>query len=158
MDDIEKFLRNAAARRKQQQPQQPAPPVQQQPMRPQRPAEVQYVEPEIVEPEILSGDSVAEHVSQHIANTSFAERAFHLGEEVGLADEHLEERLEGTFDHAVGSLQDTSVGVQGDEAKATRTNRPPVQPGDIAQLLASPQNIRQAIILNEILRRPDDLF
>lgn len=162
MDEIEKFLQQAAARRaqNQQQPRQPPRPAAPQPPRPfapQPPAPIQYVEPEIIEPDIMDGDNVAQHVTQHLDTGGFDQRAAHLGEEVGLADDHLEAHLHEQFDHRIGSLQDTSADAARETADAAASKiLKDVPAGQIAALLRSPQSIRQAIILSEVLRRPDE--
>lgn len=175
--DIEEFLKMAAKRRQQQkqqgggpraqrpaspQPQQ-TPPTQQQrpqPARPQtrRPPIQPATEDEII---VLGSStqkasdpyrqSVAEHVKSHIDTSSLGEHASHLGEEVGLADDKLEARLHSTFDHSVASLQGAG--------SVREVGSPEYQPTQIATelvaMLRDPKSIRQAIILNEVLTRPN---
>jgi len=110
-------------------------------------------EPELVElepevGEVLADDerpaheSVAEHVVEHIgsASSSFKEQTSHLGE---------------GFDHALGSLESRYVArmKKQEEQKAAQPDTPVEV---LAELLASPQKVRQAIVLNEILRPPAD--
>lgn len=159
-NEIEEFLRRAAVRRQQQaQQRQPRPPQAMPPMRPTQlpPPEIQILEPEIIEAQPARTEGVAAHVAHHLDTREYSERASHLGEQVGLADDNLDEHLRQVFDHNVsrlgGALEDTS-----------KAARQPAKPSaeqdsggfDIAALLANPQNIRNAIILSEILNRPDD--
>lgn len=167
-DEVEEFLRRAAARRaqaeakrreQQQAAQQSPPPPQQQQRQPlvQRPPAIQ-TEPlvEIIEAEVADTTSrFSSNVAQHMRGTSeIARHASSLGAEVDQADDKLQARLNKTFDHQLGSL------------KPTTTTAPPAQPApqsaestqtaqNIARLLANPQNVRNAIILSEILNRPE---
>jgi len=149
LEEIEEFLRRAAAKR--------ADVLQ--PNQAQAPVDVQYIDPniadvEIVEPEIVHPDpytgGVAEHVAQHLDTSSHEVRGSQLGKQVGLADEKLESRLHDKFDHRLGAL-DTDDKMASDEPDY----RVPATPSDIARLLGSAENIRNAIILNEILSPPE---
>lgn len=98
----------------------------------------------------LRDTSVAEHVSQHISSSSaeFAEHASHLGEIVALADDRMDDHLREKFDHQLGSLkreQSTSGPAEATEDLAA----------EIREMLGRPDGIRQLIIANEILRRPE---
>lgn len=159
-DDLEAFLRQAAQRRAarkkpspvaRSQPQGERPqPQRQQPQRrqPQRPAE-----PEIEEViEIVDAQVVPEPKSRlesHVDTSSFEQRAEHLGEDVGLADEQLVARLHRTFDHRVGSLDDgPGMPVLDKQEPAS------AMAGDLAHLLADPASLRNAIVLSEIITPP----
>jgi hypothetical protein len=89
-----------------------------------------------------SGGLTARHA---IGSRSFGQRISHLGERVADADDRLEARLEGAFDHSVGSLS---------HQNSPQPEPPSSTAAAIARMLDSPENVRQAIILNEILRRP----
>ncbi len=175
-NEIEEFLRRAAERRRRQMQQQQAPqqpPQHQPPQRPapqqqmpQRPApqEIQYLQPEIVDAEIIEADpfpsheNVAQHVTRHMDMREFTERASHLGEEVGLADDNLEARLHSTFDHDLGKLAkgDTATDdFHQSQSQAAKTAARSAA-ANLAAMLTQPQNLRQAIILSEILGRPED--
>ncbi|MBC8352192.1 MAG: hypothetical protein H8E66_09385 [Planctomycetes bacterium] len=160
--DIEEFLKRAAQRRAQQQPPRPqAPTPRAAPPRP-RPAEILDAEiideVEIIEPHVFGESSVAEHVQDHMRSGVHDERLSHLGENVGRADDRMEDHLHEYFEHDLGqlgaktaaaadsSLDDDSPGQQREIAKPT----------NYFELLANPDSIRQAIILNEILMRPTD--
>ncbi len=148
-DELEKFLRQAAAKR--QANQQPA-----QPQRPPMAAEV--VEPEIVVyDDIEIGEDVADHVSHHMDTGQFSDRASHMAEQVGQADEKVEARLHEKFDHDIGTLKDTSEGAEefSHDKDQSKPVQPSMAPSDILQFFRQPQNVRRAIIMSEILRRPE---
>ena len=153
--DIEEFLKMAAARRKKSQNQQ-----QQQQRKPPRQPQRQPIEPEIEiidDEEVvdLGSQSVASHVETHIDTREIAKHASHLGENVGAAREKVKERIQRKFDHEVGHLKvKTREGVTAIAAESTKEKVSPVAL-DLVNLLTSPQSIRSAILLNEILRRPD---
>ncbi|HJN10250.1 MAG: hypothetical protein QGG09_00045 [Pirellulaceae bacterium] len=160
--DIEDFLRRAAQRRVPQPP--PAPPA---PSALSPRPEIQILGDEDVvdayvveERGILSGHNVGDHVSQHINTSEFGERISHMGEEIDHADDRMEAHLHGYFEHKLGdlggetslasnsSLDDDNAGQgPGDQETAAF---------DIQKLLHSPTNIRDAIVLSEILRKPED--
>jgi hypothetical protein len=176
-DEVEEFLRRAAARRAAaQQQQRPAPqpaqptwtpPPQQQPPPARRPpplADVVMLQPvETVEAEVIDAeladqqDRLSRGVAQHLrGSTAIAAHAETLGDELELTDEKLDSRLHATFDHKVGDLKKSTM--EAGAASPTQASRDAPLPGaaSIAHLLLDPQNVRNAIILAEILRRPDE--
>ena len=170
--DIEEFLKMAAQRRQQQKqrqgqqpqqgagqrvpPKQPSRPLAAQPVPsayepPATEDEIQIIEPQ---PDIRRG-SVREHVQTHIDTSDIAEHVRHLGEEVGMADDKVEARLQQKFDHGVGHLKI-------DEAKSAQSKTTKVTDRQISDaaaalmnMLRTPTSIRQAILISEVLRRPD---
>jgi hypothetical protein len=163
-DEVEEFLRRAAARRAQaearrrEQAQQPARPM------PQRPAPIsraplQPVAEDIVEiidaEEADTTSRFSSNVSQHLSGTTeIARHAARLGAEVDQADDKLQARLSRTFDHKLGQLKDTTTAAPTPQAKAAADSSSSL--ANITRLLANPQSIRNAIILSEILNRPED--
>jgi len=155
-DDIEEFLRRAAARRQQRQGQQPQRAAYTPP-----PPDIEIIEPDIVEA-VAADESVADHVSHYLAADEFRERASHLGEEVGLADEHLKSHLSAVFEHRVGDLGSATSAVQmttadtlaDDVTSATRESSRGAS--EIVKMFRSPLSMRQAILLSEIMHRPAD--
>ena len=159
--DIEDFLRRAAQRR--------AP----QPAKAKQPPPVQIlgdddvvdadiVDADIVEdPGILIGRDVGSHVAEHIDTSDFGERASQLGEVVDNADDRMEAHLHGYFEHKLGELGVTTS--RASDSTLDDDSPLPVAEGsqrtkfDIKQLLQSPSSIRDAIVLSEVLRRPDRL-
>lgn len=186
-DEIEEFLRRAAMRRAAQQVAQQAAQQQAPPARPPpaplraalaptpQPAytQAQPVEVEVVYDEPQLGAGVSSHVAQAMDNREFTERARHLGERVGLADDDMDAHLHQKFDHQVGQLRSTTqsppqaVQPSFDDARRGVAGAAPAGAGDaaneaagvtgadIAQLFRTPRNIRNAIILSEILTRPE---
>ncbi len=99
--------------------------------------------------------SISEYVQAHTDTTDVTERAEQLGDEVALADDKMDARLQNTFDHRIGSLKSAAS----DSAFATTTTTTVRRVSPIADelldMLSSPKSIRQAILLSEILQRPD---
>lgn len=172
-DEVEEFLRRVAQLRAQAEAQARAqqqrpgfqPPLQMPPQRAVPPArlipaqeEVVYLEPaeaEVVDAELAElGDDVGRHVAQHLrGHVEIAEHTRHLGEEVDRADDKLEARLHQTFDHQLGSLKKTAS----DTAAVEHVKpAPDVTLREIRSMLGSPANMRDAIVMAEILRRPED--
>ena len=123
------------------------------------------------EPELGAG--LSSHVSQAMDNRAFSERASHLGEVVGLADDDMDAHLHQKFDHQVGQLRSTTAAAplvsaspsfeqsrHGDAGAApagagdAAAQAAGVSAAEIAQLLRTPRNIRYAVIMNEVLTRP----
>ena len=182
-DEVEEFLRRVAqmraqaeaqARAAQQRPAQP-PPQPQQPQRPpqqrmpldprpQQPPprlaapreEVLYLEPadvEVIDAELAEGTDRPGSKGYFGSAEKFDQRARKLGAEVDQADDRLDAHLHQVFDHQTGSIHQST-----DQAAAAPSDakRAGFTAGSIVDLLRSPDNIRNAIILGEILRRPDE--
>jgi hypothetical protein len=114
------------------------------------------IEAEVVDAELAeTSDAVARHVTQHLRGTEeIAEHTRQLGADVDLADDKLEAHLHQVFDHQLGRLKTTAT----DQAAAAASDvkRTGFTAGSIAGMLLSPDSIRNAIVLGEILRRPDE--
>jgi hypothetical protein len=165
--DIEEFLRMAAARRREaagSPPVQPPPdpqPVPRSPSQPPRstskPPRKSSKPPVIVADDevelIVPGrESVARHVEKHLDTSQLKRHAEQLGEKVGRADEKLQEHLHQKFDHQLGSLAKKPVMTTA-ETEASADRRTPRSL--LQRMLATPQSIQQAIVLNEVLKRPE---
>ncbi len=100
---------------------------------------------------LSEGSEVARHVAEHLTAGKFTEHAAQLGHDIGQSDERLEARLQATFDHRLGKLDDGNDPV----ASTVSANEAPLA-AEILALMSSPGGMRQAIILNEILARPID--
>lgn len=101
----------------------------------------------------LRRQSVAEHVAGHsgASTQQFREEVADLGQRVQQADEQFDIQLHKRFDHELGTL--------GSRSSASEQPAEPAAPtpaANIAAMLASPAGMQQAIVLNEILRRPTD--
>jgi hypothetical protein len=177
-DQVEAFLRRAA---KQQQPNQPRP-LQRPPQSPsadkieilvkdEPPGEQRrtLAEPFRAMNEPAAGPlqqparrpvatpltTVPQHVAQYVSASTRAlgEHTAQLGQRIVTEDEQFDLKLKAKFDHAVGTL--AASGLQSAAEPAASAERP-TPAGQIAAMLASPEGVRQAIVLNEILRRPVD--
>lgn len=114
------------------------------PRKRKRTLESETVPVEIVDPR---QEEVGQHVARHLSKKRVTEGAEHLGEEVALADDRIEMRLEEKFEHRLGSLEHKEQQVQERESSIAE---------ELRQLLSQPQGMRQLIIANEILRRPEE--
>ena len=93
---------------------------------------------------------MAERVTSRSQNV--AEQTARLGQRIKAEDQQFEGQLRAKFDHAVGTLAD-SVNPVALEAPPPPADTPARR---IAEMLASPDGVRQAVLLNEIMRRPSD--
>jgi hypothetical protein len=108
-----------------------------------------------------SGQRLADTSSGHgLQSRDFAAQVELLGDNVESADEAMEAHLHQTFDHQIGRLRKTT---QGPPRQATATPsvaatviRDASPAHAIAELLRTPQNVRNAIIMAEVLNRPAD--
>jgi hypothetical protein len=146
-DEIGEFLRRTAKRRGPQ----AAPPA--------------ALEPVLVEPERTGpiGGRVEEHVKDFLNAGEFSHRTAALGGEVAQADEQLGQHLHQVFDHNVSSLAATPgevsaqpAAVVGPAADLAALELPATAAAGFAALLSDMENVRQAIVINEILRRPEE--
>jgi hypothetical protein len=94
--------------------------------------------------------SITERTSP--AKHDFNKEVADLGARVKQADEQFDRQLQKKFDHELGTLGSRPSSTPPAEP-ATQTPSPAAQ---IAAMLASPDGVRQAVILNEILHRPSD--
>ncbi|MEM9409845.1 MAG: hypothetical protein AAGA30_01955 [Planctomycetota bacterium] len=165
--DIEEFLRKAAERRRQQQQKQRGPTPSERVRELVETGEIEVVQPiEVVEPvpvqktrvakpiRDLREQSISEHVRSHIDTSDISEHASHLGERIQNADDRIAARLNRKFDHDVSKLDDLPT-VQDDQvAGVTKDSVSPIA-SDLVEMLRTPKNIRQAILVSEILKRPE---
>lgn len=164
--DIEEFLRRAAERRKKNQqgggkrptpsppPASPPPtPPPRQPMtqRESRPAA------NLPSNKPPKHETVTEHVNRYIDVSDVAdvtdvtEHASHLAETIEHADDRMDQHVHDVFDHEVGNIHDPI----GNPAIPTPGQNISPIAQDLLNLFKSQHSIRQAILVNEILKRPD---
>jgi hypothetical protein len=93
-------------------------------------------------------ETVQAHVSQHINTTDVTQHLSELGLEVSHADEKMTAHLQEKFQHQLGAFHSSQ---QPTETRRKRNDAA----AEIAKLMRSPQGLRQAILVSEILRRPD---
>ena len=143
-DEIADFLRRAIGRRGGQ-----PPPKPQRPPAPTRPAPA--VAEVVPQP---AGRLVSRHVETRVDTTEFGQRTAQLGDEVAHADDQVDQRLHEKFDHRLGQF----AGAAGEPAGAPEgpaAKLPATAAAGLPVLLSNAENIRQAIIINEILTRPE---
>ncbi len=150
-----------AAQRPQPKPARPAP--QQRPTPLDRPANLPRLTPqptpqalpvEIVDAELAeTADRLGQRVRGDFRESEqIAEHTRHLGEDVDAADSKMQAHLQQVFDHKLGQLKTTGGAtalVTGERTAAE------LSLDQIRRMLASPQSVRDAIIMSEVLRRPE---
>ena len=163
--DIEEFLRRAAERRRQQQQKKRAPAPRQSVRDIIEQQEIEVVEPvEIVYPEevkprppikrsSLRQQSVSEHVSSHIDSSDIADHADHLGDRILSVDDKVAARIKRKFSHDVSHIDDLPTVLDDKVATATKDEVSQIAV-DLVRMLQSPQSVRQAVMISEILKRP----
>lgn len=164
-DEVAEFLRQAQARRggppRQTAPPKPAarPAASSPPSRGQRKASKPASRPAArtsLAPQSAASDRMAElgqgvgrHVQEHLSTAEFAERASRPTN-VAVAENANEARLQQVFSHRVGTLSDVTTAPAD---SATTVSQPAL---NLAALLADGNSVRQMIIINEVLRRPEE--
>jgi hypothetical protein len=143
-DDLEAFLRQAARRRAAK----------------KRPR-IEILDESVTEAEIIEPTKPARLVqpnrpsstTQNKPPSQFDSRAAELGKTVGLADDLLEARLHETFDHKLGDLgQRPSMAASSPPASKEEAES---ELAKLIKILRKPDSLRQAIILREIIDRPE---
>ena len=150
--DIEEFLRRAAERRNQQSQKRGQNASQRQPAS-QYPEIVQDVEVvqnvEVVQRQSLRQRGVSENVRSHINTSEIAYHAEHLGEGIQNTDDRAADRIEEKFDGYDSPRKERRAPTVSAQLKPSTISQ------DLVQMLSSPENVRQAILVSEILKRPD---
>jgi hypothetical protein len=149
-EEIDEFLRRASQRRSDRPPASPA----DQPRPP--------LAAEIIEAEAPVGARMARQVDQDMDTSEFGRRTAQLGEEVAQTDEEFAERADEVFGHKVSGLAmrpgETAAPPQADEtseAPQTQVAAMTETTLGIATMLRDPNQILQALVMSEILRRPE---
>jgi hypothetical protein len=110
---------------------------------------------EVVDSGPPRGSGVTDHVRKFLDSTDFQRRSGELGGEVAQADEKFEQRLQGTFEHRLGQLGAVTPQPSPEMLSAASTGVTGTGiPSAIASLFTTPDSIRQAVVINEILQRP----
>jgi hypothetical protein len=99
--------------------------------------------------------SVAEHVAEQVSAraASLGAQASQLGQRIAAEDQQFDSQIKAKFDHAIGTLGSTDMATDSASAPPSPTDTPAAQ---LAAMLAHPGGIRQAVLVNEILRRPSE--
>jgi hypothetical protein len=95
------------------------------------------------------GQGVGRHVQEHLSTEDFSQRASRPTN-VDVAEDANEARLKQVFSHRVGTLSDVTMPPPEDAPVL----RQPVL--NLAALLADGDSLRQMIVVNEVLRRPEE--
>lgn len=165
-EEVSDFLRRAAERRGGQPPMSPKPapkPVMQRPRpappasptRPPLSAPTPAAEPPKLRP---VGAGLSEQVQEDLDTAEFRRRAAQLGVDVDQADERMLTHLHEAFDHQLGQLDlgATDSAPPEKPSYADRLTSGPAAPIGLAGLLGSGADLRRAVIVSEILRRPEE--
>jgi hypothetical protein len=106
---------------------------------------------------VVKPESVAEHVRQHIdsATRALGQQASQLGQRIVREDAQFDVQLKAKFDHEVGTLapKERVTDTPSQSPVNTDTTSPAAQ---LAAMLTNPEGVRQAVIINEVLRRPSE--
>lgn len=155
LNELEKMLREAAEQQAGQQQGRPRSPSR----RPPPDLEIIDVpDADVIDAEPVY-ESVAEHVAEDIDTSDIAQHASRLsdhasrlGADVGMADDKMEGRLHERFDHELGRIHDDTVT---DDRDVGQPLGVPGPVGEIVEMFRNPKSIRQAVLLSEILNRPE---
>ena len=108
------------------------------------------------EDEDVSSADVVRHVSEHLSSREFDERAQHLGEATRRSERRLEDQVQLHFQTGGKAA---SARQSADSVSAVAPTAQTFEPEDassLLQMLKNPANIRNAILLSEILQRPEE--
>jgi hypothetical protein len=156
--EIEEFMRRAAAKPR---PVANAAPVRRPPqLRPpvEKPVQAQVIAEEPV------GAKIGKQVERDLDTGEFTKRTTQLGNEVAQADREIDQHLHQVFDHHVSNLElmpgeaatpPVAVGPV-ELSEQSLLDIPATFATGLTDLLANPDSVRQAIVLNEILHRPEE--
>lgn len=138
---VEDFLRRVL-----EQPARPPGPL------PRQPGAETVVAAEVVDSPLLGGQGVAQHVDVYLQNDEFQSRAAALTR-LDEVDEQVESHIHQVFDHELSNLGAGTVAPPADDS----AKLPPATgaAAGVALMLSSPDSLRNAIIMQEVLRRPD---
>jgi hypothetical protein len=154
-DEVGEFLRRAAQQRAGKENRAPAP--AEQPPRPPKPSRQPLAEGSPVrqtpEPVRAAGrpGSLAATTEDAFGNRQLSQRVVQPTE-VEQTVENLQSHLVETFGHQVGSL----AGSARSASAAVSALASSAVANDVAAMLRDPQSIRDAIVVSEILRRPEE--
>jgi hypothetical protein len=166
-DEIEQFLARARQQAQQaQQGQQPGTPQYRPPIA--KPVVAEPVMAELAAPRGLVSDGtvggsnlgtrdrVGASISRTTDTSDITANVDRLGDSVEVADDVMEAHLKEVFDHRLGSLQQVATAAPAAQPATKKAGKAAPAPVGFAALFANSGNVRQAIVLNEILQRPSD--
>ena len=156
-NEVEEFMHRAAAKPRTAAG---AEPVRRPQMRPpaEKPVQAKVIAEEPV------GAKIGKEVERDLDTQEFTKRTAQLGSEVAQADREIDQHLHQVFDHHVSNLElmpgeaaTAPVAVGPVElTEQSLLDIPATFATGLTDLLADPDFVRQAIVLNEILHRPEE--
>ncbi|MEM7784699.1 MAG: hypothetical protein AAF939_01885 [Planctomycetota bacterium] len=181
--DIEEFLRKAAERRAKQKGNaapQKAEPQRERPARRLDPVVIEGVE--IIDPQPpqkkkqrlqsdignrklgtnrkrkpqpdMRRESVADHVERYLDTSSIAQHAEQLGDRIASIHDQVEKEVHQHLDHDISRVDDTPT-ITDDPSPAIFGKRNANAAIRLKEMLSNPNDVGNAILLAEILKRPD---
>jgi hypothetical protein len=98
--------------------------------------------------------SVAEHVAEQVTSRadSLGAQASKLGQRIATEDQQFDTKIKAKFDHTIGTLSGSEAPISVEQISPSNDSLA-VQ---LVAMLANPTGIQQAVLVNEILRRPSD--
>jgi hypothetical protein len=109
---------------------------------------------DIIDAEIVEDDAQSERRLSDSAGSVFADTAGRLGDVIEHADERLEEHLHEEFDHRLGQFESQPAEDAG-EVPADLKTRHAASADLLKEMLKSPKSVQNAVLLSEILNRPE---
>ncbi|HEY1600717.1 MAG TPA: hypothetical protein VGG64_14000 [Pirellulales bacterium] len=152
-DEVGEFLRRAAQQRSGKE-NRPAPAAQ--PAKPPKPVRKPLAETaasrEIATPTAVEGRprTLATSITESYARRNQPERPV-ASTEITQSVESMESRLAQTFDHALGAISGSPAGGEKTPAMPMSSTA-----NELVAMLRDPQSIREAIVISEVLRRPEE--
>lgn len=160
-----------------QQPARPTKPIERRPIGARQPInEIEEIEVEIIEPTLvsradrdnsmgsLSGraakktdmrhESVSEHVSRHLDTSRISEQTQSLGKRIASVHDEIDRDVHRHLDHDISVVDDKPTITDDVRQSVVGEYKSPIAV-ELLQMLSNPKSIRQAIIMKEILTRPE---
>ncbi|MEX2115165.1 MAG: hypothetical protein WD845_18370 [Pirellulales bacterium] len=164
--EIEQFLKRAGQRRGESpQRERAATASESRPRAPRKPPAPQQrpslrdepIDVDVVPLDEPRRDSVAASVERHMQSGSFAQRAEHLADDIVRADQEMEDHMQAAFGRRVGTLAGETPAASGPvtDVQTSVVTDAPSPAAAFAQILRTPQGMREAVVLSEILARPE---
>jgi hypothetical protein len=108
------------------------------------------------DPSLDTPQALDRHVKQFMDTGEFGRRTAKLSS-IERQDQQFEKHLKDTFTHEVGHLRGGTLAISGETSVTSAA--PPMPEGQrrnaLALLLANPAELKTALLLNEILPRPE---
>ncbi len=99
-------------------------------------------------------EPVASHVRRHLDTQGFEQRTGSLGQ-LSQLDTEVDDHVQQVFDHTVGSISDEGAATEAEERATAAPEMVTASAAGIAYVLSDPESLRNAIVLQEVLRRPE---